>query len=252
MAADRRSVEGKNPLQAKPTFVETAYDYVRDRILQFSVTPGESIADADIAAKLGISRTPVREAMRRIEREGLVVHTPHRGWTVRTLQVSDIAEIFEVKESLESMLVRQATMNLTVEAKSVLLKAMSSMEEATGRRDREAWLAADQCLEDTLYGAANNARARQIVSSLNAQWRWIWLRLISLDDRMNQSAQEHRAVLDRVLAGDAEGAAVLMAEHLSSVKRYLLNLLTNFVLPLTERLAGSGGASTSSLAETRS
>jgi hypothetical protein len=69
---------------------------------------------------------------------------------------------------------------------------------------------------------------------------------------MNQSAKEHRAILDRVLAGDAEGAALLMAGHITNVKRYLLNLLTNFVLPFTERLAGSGAAPTSSLARTRS
>jgi DNA-binding GntR family transcriptional regulator len=199
-----------------------------------------------------LSRTPVRESLRRLELEGIVNHTPHRGWTVRILQVSDIAELFEIKEHLESMLVRQATMNLTAEAKNVLMKAMSSMEEAADRRDLEAWLAADRCLEDTLYGAATNARARQIVFSLNAQWRWIWLRLISLEDRMNQSAREHRDILDRVLGGDAEGAAARMVEHLAGVKRYLLNLLTNFVLPLTERLAGTGGASMSSLAETHS
>jgi DNA-binding GntR family transcriptional regulator len=134
----------------------------------------------------------------------------------------------------------------------VLVKAMASLEDATIRKDRDAWLAADECLQDTLYAAASNVRAKQIVASLNAQWHWIWLRLISLEDRMNQSAKEHRAILDRVLAGDTEGAARLMSGHITNVKRYLLSLLTNFVLPFTERLAGSGTAPPSSLARTRS
>lgn len=243
---------GKERQRPKQPYVERVNEYIKQCIMDSSLKPGEDISDAEIAAELGISRTPVREAMRQLELEGLILHAPHRGWTVRMQQTRDIEEIFEVKESLETMLVRQATMNLTAEAKAVLVRAMADMEAATTRRDREAWLAADECLQDTLYAAASNVRAIQIVASLNAQWRWIWLRLISLEDRMNQSAKEHRAVLDRVLAGDAEGAALLMSEHIANVKRYLLNLLTNFVLPFTERLAGSGGAPTSSLAHTRS
>jgi DNA-binding GntR family transcriptional regulator len=236
----------------KQPYVERVNEYIKQCIMDSSLKPGEDISDAEIAAELGISRTPVREAMRQLELEGLVLHAPHRGWTVRMQQARDIEEIFEIKESLETMLVRQATMNLTADAKAVLARAMASMQEATIRNDREAWLVADDCLQDTLYAAASNVRAKQIVASLNAQWRWIWLRLISLEDRMNQSAKEHRAILDRVLAGDAEGAALLMSEHIANVKRYLLNLLTNFVLPFTERLAGSGRAPTSSLAHTRS
>ena len=241
----------KDALHPNQTFVEKVYEYVKHCIMDTTLNPGQTISDTDTAAKLGISRTPVREALRQLELEGLVLHTPRRGWTVRLLHTRDIEEIFEIKESLESLLVRQATMNLSADAKAVLVSAMARMEGATGRRDREAWLEADECLQDTLYAAAGNARARQLVSSLNAQWRWMWLRLISLEDRMNHSAQEHRAILDRVLAGDPEGAAVLTSEHLANVKRYLLNLLTNFVLPFTETLRSSGGASLSSQAEAR-
>ncbi len=134
------------------------------------------------------------------------------------------------------MLVRQATGNLTAEAKTVLMEVISSMEDAAVRRDRRAWLVADDCWHDTLYAAASNARAKQTVSSINAQWRWVRLGLIALEDRMSQSAQKHRAVLERVLAGDAEGAAAPMSEHLSRVKRYRLNLLANFPLLFAQAL----------------
>ncbi len=220
----------------KQPYVGKAYEHIKRSIIDSSLKPGENISDAEIAATLGISRTPVREAMRQLELEGLVLHAPHRGWTIRMQQAGDIEEIFEIKESLEAMIVRQAVTNLTAEAKAVLVKALANLEDATIRKDREAWLAADECLQETLYAAASNVRAKQIVASLNAQWHWIWLRLISLEDRMEQSAKEHRAILERVLAGDAEGAAGLMSGHIANVKRYLLSLLTNFVLPLTERL----------------
>ncbi len=226
----------KQRRRPKQPYVGRAYEHIKRSIIDSSLKPGENISDAEIAAELGISRTPVREAMRQLELEGLVLHAPHRGWTIRIQQAGDIEEIFEIKESLEAMVVRQAVTNLTAEAKAVLVKTLASLEDATIRKDREAWLAADECLQETLYAAASNVRAKQIVASLNAQWHWIWLRLISLEDRMEQSAKEHRAILERVLAGDAEGAADLMARHIANVKRYLLNLLTNFVLPFSERL----------------
>ncbi len=80
------------------------------------------------------------------------------------------------------------------------------MEDAAERGNRQAFLVADDCFHDKLYAAAGNGRAKQILSSINAQWRWIRVGLIAFQGRMGQAAQEHRAILDRVLAGGAEGA----------------------------------------------
>jgi DNA-binding GntR family transcriptional regulator len=229
----RNEIEAPRP---KQTSVERVYDFIKQGLMEFSLKPGENISDITIAARIGISRTPVREALRQLELEGLVLHTPNRGWMVRALHAEDVEHIFEIKACLESMLVRQATKKVTPQDKAVLVQAMASMEEATCHKDQQAWLAADDCLETTLYVAAGNPRAKQIVSSLNVQWRWIWVGIIALEDRMEQSAREHKAILDRVLAGDADGAAALALDHLSSVKRLLLALLANFVFPLTEVL----------------
>ena len=220
----------------KQTTVEKAYAFVKRAIMEFSLKPGENISDIAIANRIGISRTPVREALRQLELEGLVLYTPHRGWMVRALQHEDVESIFEIKECLEAMLVRQATKKLTPQDKAVLTKAMANMEEATSNKDQQAWLAADDCVETTLYLAAGNPRARQIVSSLNAQWHWMWVGIIALGDRMEQSAREHKAILAKVLAGDGDGAEALALSHLSSVKKSLLTVLTNFVLPLTDVL----------------
>jgi DNA-binding GntR family transcriptional regulator len=241
-----RAKKVQNP---KQTSVEKVYAFVKRSIMQFSLKPGENISDIAIAKKVGISRTPVREALRQLELEGLVLHTPHHGWMVRVLQREDIENIFEIKECLEAMLVRQATKRLTLRDRAVLTKAMANMEEATSKADQGAWLAADDCVETTLYAAAGNPRARQIVSSLNAQWHWMWVGIIALGDRMEQSAREHKAILAMVFAGDADGAEALALSHLSSVKHSLLTVLTNFVLPLTDVL---GKGFKSSPSETRS
>lgn len=223
-------------MRSEQTSVERVYEFIKQAVMEFSLKPGENISDIAIAQKIGVSRTPVREALRQLELEGLVLHTPHRGWMVHTLQAQDAENIFEIKECLESMLVRQAAKKLTPQDKAVLMKAMASMEAATSQKDQQAWLAADDCLETTLYVTAGNPRAKQIVSSLNAQWHWIWVGIIALGDRMEKSACEHRAILDRVFAGDADGAVALTLDHLSSVKQLLLTVLAKFVLPLTDAL----------------
>jgi len=220
-------------------YVGRAYAQIKSWILDSSFNPGETISDAAVAAQLGISRTPAREALRQLELEGLVLHSPHRGWRVRIAQPEDIEEIFQIKAALEAMLVRQATARLTADVKAVLVEAMDAMDAAAGRGDVQGWREADRRLVRTLYAAAGNRRALEMVLSLNVQWHLIWLRLISLEDWMQHSVREHRKILEFALAGDADGAARSQEEHVTSIKRYLLNLLTNFVMPLTEGMVRS-------------
>ncbi len=215
----------------RPSYVERAYDHVRNRIVDFSLKPGEGVTDAGIATELEISRTPVREAMRRLEREGLLRHTPHRGWRVRTLRVSDIEEIFELKECLETLLIRQATGYIPEEKRASLVDVVARMEAAADRKDRQAWLEADANFHDALYALARNERARQILSSINAQWRCMQSGLMAMEERMRHSAAEHRAILDRVLAGDAANAERLLCEQIARTKQYLVSLLNDLVLP---------------------
>lgn len=231
--ADRRAGPRAVSPPGRPPFIEKAYEYVRGRIIDFSLRPGESLAEGAIAASLGISRTPVREAMRRLEREGLLFHTPNRGWRVRTLEASDIEEIFELKECLEAILVRQATRGMTAESATALRDLTEQMGDAAARGDRQAWLAADAAWHDRLYAVAGNARAKQVVSSINAQWRCMQAGLMAMQERMGQSAAEHQAIMVRVLAGDADGAARLLQEQIARTRQYLVILLTDVVLPFT-------------------
>ena len=89
---------------------------------------------------------------------------------------------------------------------------------AAAQEDRQAWLAADGAWHDTLYAAASNARARQIVSSVNAQWRCMQAGLFAMEERTSHSTAEHRAILDRVPSGDATGAARLLQERIGRTR----------------------------------
>jgi DNA-binding GntR family transcriptional regulator len=223
--------EAQIPSEPKSTNVDRVFAYIRRLILDGSLKPGATIGDTRIAEELGISRTPVREALRRLELEGLILNVPHRGWAVQTLQIMDVTEIFEIKECLEPMMVRQATPSLTADAMAKLTRAVSNMEEAAKNGDREAFVIADDTFHNTLYQAASNGRARQILSSVNAQWRWIRVGFIGLLGTMDQAVEEHRAVLKCLLAGDGEGAVATSVQNISRVKRYLLSVLNNLAVP---------------------
>ena len=90
------------------TFQQQTYEYVRNQIINLGFKPGEYITDMLIAEKLAISRTPVREAFQRLEKEGLLVNEARKGWRVYTLELEDIHEIFDLKIAIEGMLVRRA------------------------------------------------------------------------------------------------------------------------------------------------
>lgn len=211
---------------------EKAYQFVRTGILDHTLKPGHDLQDTTIAAELGISRTPVREALRRLEKEGLVVHSPRRGWEIFTLGVDDVAQIFEIKEVLEGMMARRAAERLTPDVAQALSTALADMEEAARCGDRQAWFAADVRLHEVLQKASGNERAAEIIVTLNAQWHRLRVGLVAIQARTEQSTLEHRAIVERVLAGDGAGADRLMQQHLRTLGGYLIDLLTNIVLPL--------------------
>ena len=225
---------------ANQTFPERAYEFVRRGILDHSFRPGQDLNDGEIATQLGISRTPVREALRRLEREGLVVHIPRRGWTVFTLQVEDIAQIFEIKQALEGMMARRAAERLRPKVGAALLSAVADMEAAAAAGDRQAWFAADVRLHDVLQRASGNDRAAEIVTTLNAQWHRLRVGLLAIEGRIDRSTPEHRDIVERVLAGDGAEAERLMQTHLGNLGKYLIDLLTNLVLPFAQAEPGHG------------
>jgi len=216
--------------------VDRASSYIRHIILDGTLKPGMSVSDTFICKRLGISRTPIREALRRLELEGLILHVPHRGWAVQTLEVADIVEIFEIKECFESVMVRQAATNLTRGTKAKLISAVAKMEEAAKSEDRDAFVTADDMFHSTLYHAARNDRIKQILSSVNAQWRWIRVGYIGLLGTMTQAVDEHRAVLECLLAGDHDGAVSATVRNVFRVKQNLLCILNNLAMPFVTTL----------------
>lgn len=217
------------------TYQEQAYNYVRGQIINLGFKPGEYITDAQIAEKLNISRTPVREAFQRLEKEGLLVNEARKGWQVYTLDLQDIHEIFELKIAIEGMLVRKAALCTDENLRRDLAEALADMKKAAQAKDPDIWLQADIHLHNILFLMSENERAEQIVENLNDQWHRLRLGYVALQGRTTTSIDEHEQFVGSVLAGKPEQAELQMREHLARVRDDLIQLVERVVMPFSSR-----------------
>ncbi len=217
------------------TLQQQAYDFVRRQIINLGFKPGEYITDTQITEKLNISRTPVREAFQRLEKEGLLINEARKGWRVYMLDLEDIREIFELKIVIEGMLVRKAAECTDNALRKDLVDALQEMKESIDSNDAEAWLTADVRLHSVLFLMANNERAEQIVKNLNDQWHRLRLGYVALHGRTATSFIEHEAFVQSVLSGDADSAETQMREHMARVRDDLIHLVEKLIMPFSDR-----------------
>ena len=207
------------------------YDQIKSRIINLGYKPGEYLTEAQISEWMGVSRTPIREAFRMLESEGLLIYQPRRGWKVYTLTLNDINNIFEIKIVLEALIVRKASQCKDESARENLRKIINMMSEAQVQNDANSWAKLDIDLHHQIFAMAENDRAMNIIESLNEQWNRVRIGFSARTGRMARSIIEHKAIVDAILDRDADRAEREMVDHLENVWKELINLLENMVLP---------------------
>lgn len=214
---------------------QQAYEFIKTQIMTLGFKPGEYITDTQIANQLSISRTPVREAFYRLEKEGLLIYEARRGWMIYTLSLENINDIFDIKEVVEGMVARKAADCQDEILKTALREALTRMESAAIEQNADAWLEADKHLHGILFQMAGNELASRIVANLNDQWHRVRLGFVALQGRTIRSADEHRSIIESILAGDGEEAERRMRAHLNKVRSELVHLLVTMVLPFVQK-----------------
>ena len=216
------------------TYQQQAYDFVKAQIMNLDMKPGQYVTDSQVASDLNISRTPVREALRRLEQEGLLINQARKGWKVYALSLHDIQEIFDIKVNLEGMMARRAAECQDEDLRSALREAMERMRRAGESDNAEAWQEADFQLHQILSAMGGNERAASIIQSLNDQWHRVRIGFVAMQGRIERSNPEHTAIVESILAGDGAEAERQMRIHLNNVRQELVRLLVNLVLPFVE------------------
>jgi len=216
------------------TYQQQAYDFMKSQIINLGFRPGEYVTDSQIAGQLNISRTPVREAFHRLEKEGLLVNEARRGWKVYTLSLQDIHEIFDIKEAIEGLIARKAAYCNDEGLRASLREAMQELRATSETEDPGDWLEADMRLHEILYQMAGNQRARRTINNLNDQWHRVRIGFSALQERTRRSTEEHTLFIESILSGDGDEAERRMRAHLNKVRQELVNLLVSMVLPFVE------------------
>lgn len=218
---------------------ERAYDTIKRLILVMGIRPGEVLSENALARRLSVSRTPVREALKALEREGLVVVEGARK-RAYVLSISDIAEIFDVKIALEGKIARWAAERATAGQRTGLERIAKRMEAlalhapaSTPGRDEwhGKWLALDEEFHDHLFHMAANRRAELVIRTLNGLWHRLRLGIIAIEGRIGRATGEHQQIAAAIVAGRGADAERLMEAHLRQLKEMLSGIMTAFHYP---------------------
>ncbi|MBK1699174.1 GntR family transcriptional regulator [Rhodovibrio salinarum] len=205
---------------------ERAYRDMRYRILEGGLAPGTTLLETELAALLSMSRTPIREAAIRLEKEGLVTIRPRHGITVRALSLDDLAEIYEVFSALEVRAAGLAALRgLAPETVTRMRGLLDAMEQATRRDQIEYWSRLDDAFHSAIAAASGNPRLQ---STLRLYWDQQYrarLAIVPLRSRPTRSDAEHRAIFEAICAGDEAEAERLMRGHRERADAQTLELL---------------------------
>ncbi len=206
---------------ARRTLTDAAADALRERILHGRLVAGAPLRQEALAAELGVSRIPLREALQRLEAEGLVTLKPHHGAVVAELPLDDVAELFELRALLEGDLIRRAVPSTTA-ADLVAARARAEEFRAALTRSRVAELgAANLAFHLALYRPADRPRTLEVVRRLHAQCDRMLRMQLTLTDGGGRAVQEHRAIVAAVRQRDATRAARLVRDHIIGAGRRL-------------------------------
>lgn len=194
---------------------------LRDQILRGAFPPGGRLNEVEIAADLGVSRGPVREAMQRLARDGLVVLQAHRGAFVRRLCAAEVRELFEVRITLERTVAALAAERVTAPQREQL-EALRTTGPESETLDPDATFQGPRDLHAILSIAAGNQALASHVAMVNQELLLLRTQSGQTPDRARAAIDEHAELLDAVLAGDRERAAVAMETHLTQALNYAL------------------------------
>ncbi len=211
--------------------VDEAYGAIRRRILDNVYPPGYQALEQSLATELGISRTPVREALIRLQKEGLVDVIPRHGMRVLPISPTDMKEIYEILSALESMAAELLAKRRPSDAElAPLERASRDMARALRADDLEAWAEADERFHRQLIELAGNRLLAQAVLNFWDRAHRVRRLTLRLRPKPVNSTKEHMAVLDRIRAGDPHGAHEVNRAHRERASRELLAILERYRL----------------------
>jgi DNA-binding GntR family transcriptional regulator len=203
---------------------ELVYRRLKDQIISGDLAPASRLIELSIAADFGVSRTPVREALKRLAAENLVLADPARGMIVHAPDAGEIEDVFVVREALDGLAARLAAHRITPSELSRLRLIVDTMRHAIQTDRREQIVIANQRFHDVIYSAAGNAMLARVASDLRDFVRRFSTLPFASPDRVEHVLAEHEAILAALEAHSPEAAQTASNGHLEAAREYLVRL----------------------------
>lgn len=204
--------------------VDDATQALRDAILAGKLTAGARLKQTDLADQLAISRTPIREALGRLQQEGLVELLPGGGVRVKVLDLDQAAELYDLREVLDGLAARLAARRRPAAVLARLERALGRMALCLERGDPNPWFPAHVAFHDGIFQAAGNERLRGLASVVRLSIRHFHPLLLRTAHRLEDAHREHRAIFDAIAAADAEKAEWLARQHIAGARAIVLRV----------------------------
>lgn len=204
---------------------DVVFNTLRDAILKGELEPGERLMEIHLANKLGVSRTPVREAIRKLELEGLVKMIPRRGAVVASITISDLEDVLEVRKVLEQLTVRLACEKITEDEIKELKKCHEEFSKAINGNDLTDVAEKDVAFHDIIYKSSHNNRLIQILNNLREQMYRYRLEYIKDKQKRKLLVREHEKILKAILERDSKTAREAIDVHIENQEKTIIENL---------------------------
>ncbi len=236
---------GNSPVKSEVTplrrrrLVDDATQSLREAILGGRFTGGARLRQEALADRLGISRTPIREALGRLEHEGLIELLPRGGVRVTVLNADEAVGLYELREVLDGLAARLAAGRADAVALARLERPLARMAECAERRDSRPWFRVHVSFHEEIVRMAGNRPLGRLVSLVRLSIRHFHPLLLKTPTRLEDAYREHRAVFEAIAARDAEAAERLARLHIANAKRIVLAVMNRAAI---DQAAGGGDA----------
>jgi DNA-binding GntR family transcriptional regulator len=203
-----------------------AYQRIKDRLILLDIRPGEPINDVGLAAELGVGRTPVREALKRLETDHLVISYPRRGTFATVVDVTELGAISDIRQLLEPHAARRAAENASPAVRAEMREIaarIQTLEVDAG--DRTTFINEDMTIHKLIYRATGNPHLEDVLVRYDNLATRIWCLVIDKLSDLAAHVREHSLLLEAIATGDGDRAASLALEHVTSFERAIRRVL---------------------------
>ena len=201
---------------------DVVFNTLRKAILKGELKHGERLMEIALAERLGVSRTPVREAMRKLELEGLVVMIPRRGAQVANITEKDLNDVLEVRIALENLSIENACTRMTEEQLSQLLEAAKVFERTMADGNLVKLAEADVAFHEVIYQSSDNRRLNQVLNNLREQIYRYRVEYLKDEETRNLLVKEHEELYEAIKARDVKTAQEISFRHIENQREAIV------------------------------